>query len=275
MVPRRQAERHRQLHRPPRPLRPAQQGRAHLGRRGRRRGHLHLQPSLPRGEPLRQRAAAARRHQGRPGHHLHAARPRRDRHHARLRAHRRHPLGGLRRHGHAGAALAHRRLGRQGHRRDRLHLPARQEDLAQADGGRGGARPHLRRARRRPSPRLAAGRRALRLRELARGRLLRHPAGARDPLPRRADGLRGSPVHPLHVGNHRPAEGCRAHHRRLHGRRHLSVARLLPDRRARHLLEHLGHRLDRRPLVHRLRPALGRRDRLLPRGRARLSDLRK
>jgi hypothetical protein len=40
------AERHRQLHRPPRALRPAQQGGAHLGRRGRRGGYLHLQPSL-------------------------------------------------------------------------------------------------------------------------------------------------------------------------------------------------------------------------------------
>ncbi len=78
--------------------------------------HLHLQPPLPRGEPLRQRPAAPRCGQGRPGHHLHAARPRGDHHDARLRAHRRHPLGRFRRHGHPGAALAHRRLGRQGHR---------------------------------------------------------------------------------------------------------------------------------------------------------------
>ena len=82
--------------------------------------------------------------------------------------------------------VAHRRLGRQGDRLLRLHLPPRQEDPAQAHGRRGGARPRLRRARRRPPPRLAPRRRAGRLRERARARLLRHPAGARDPLPRRS-----------------------------------------------------------------------------------------
>ena len=41
-----------------------------------------------------------------------------------------------------------------------------------------------------------------------------------------------------------------------------------------HLLEHLGHRLDRRPLLHRLRPAVLRRDRVLPGGRAGLPQPR-
>ncbi len=49
---------------------------------------------------------------------------------------------------------------------------------------------------------------------------------------------------------------------------HLSLPRLLPAARPRHLLVHLRHRLDRRTLLHRLRAALDRRDRLLPRGRA-------
>ncbi len=84
----------------------------------------------------------------------------------------------------------------------------------------------------------------------------------------RADGRGGSAVHPLHLRHHRHAQGRRARHRRLPGGRDVPGARLLPDRRARHLLVHLGHRLDRRPLVHRLRAAVDRRDRLLPRGRA-------
>ena len=34
-------------------------------------------------------------------------------------------------------------------------------------------------------------------------------------LPRRADGRRGTAVHPLYLGHHRKAEGHRAHHRRI------------------------------------------------------------
>ena len=59
---------------------------------------------------------------------------------------------------------------------------------------------------------------------------------ARDPLPARADGRRGPALHPLHVRHDREAEGRRPHHGRLHGRRDVPRARLLPDRRARHLL---------------------------------------
>ena len=204
--------------------------------RGRRGARLHVQPALPRGQPLRQRPEAPGRGQGRPRHPLHAARSRGDHHDARLRAHRRHPLGGLRRHGHAGAALADRGLRRARRGLLRLHAAPRQEGAAQADRRRGGARADLRRARRRPPPRLAPRRRAGHFRERAREGLLRHPERARHPLPAGADGRRGPALHPLHVGHHRAAQGRGARDRRLHGRRHLPRALLLPDRRARHLL---------------------------------------
>ena len=272
VVPRRQAQRDVQLHRPPRPLRPPQQGGADLGGRGRRRAHLHLQPPLPRGEPLRQRPAASRRGEGRPGHPLHAAGPRGHHHHAGLRAHRRHPLAW------STPAWAPRRL------RSRIVDSGAKVIVASDFTFRRGKKIALKPtvdeavrdltfggARRRPPPRFAPGRRALCFRERARARLLRHPAGARDPLPAGADGLRAPAVHPLHLRHHRAAERRRPRHRRLHGRGELPVARLLPDRRARHLLEHLGHRLDRRPFVHRLRAAVDRRHRVLPRGRAGLS----
>ena len=75
VVPRREAERRRELRRPPRLRGPAEQGGPHLGRRGRRGAHLHLQPPSARGGPLREHAEAPRGGEGRPRHHLHAARP--------------------------------------------------------------------------------------------------------------------------------------------------------------------------------------------------------
>ena len=206
------------------------------------------------------------------GDRLHAARARGHHHHARLRAHRRHPLGGLRRHGHAGPAFAHRRLGRQGRR-----LPATSPSGA---ARRSPLKPtvdeavrdltfvehvvvHRRGSRPGDAPVTFESDREVDFYDIQQAREIHchpEPMDAEDPL------------FILYTsGTTGQAEGRGAHHRRLPRRRHLSRARLLPDRRARHLLEHLGHRLDRRPLVHRLRSALGRRDGLLPRGRARLS----
>ena len=54
-----------------------------------------------------------------------------------------------------------------------------------------------------------AGRPRPRLRDAVRRRVARLPAGG--------DERGGSAVHPLHLGQHRQAEGRAAHHRRLHG----------------------------------------------------------
>ena len=54
-----------------------------------------------------------------------------------------------------------------------------------------------------------AGRARPRLRDAGGGAVARLPAGA--------DGGRGPAVHPVHLGQHRQAEGRAAHHRRLHG----------------------------------------------------------
>ncbi len=162
--------------------------------------------------------------------------PEGDHHDARLRPDRRDPLGRLRRDGDPGAPVPDRRLPGEGDRLLGLHLPARQEDPPEADDRRGRPRPRLRRARRRPPARLERRRRAVRVRERARARLLRHPERERDPLPAGADGLGGPALHPLHVRDDGDAEGGRPHDGRLHGRRHLALEGLLPDRRAGHLL---------------------------------------
>ena len=61
VVRRRHAQRQRQLRRSPRARAAPQQGRAHLGRRAGRPADADLLRSLPRGEPVRQRAEVARR----------------------------------------------------------------------------------------------------------------------------------------------------------------------------------------------------------------------
>ena len=127
--------------------------------------------------------------------------PEGDHHDARVRPDRRDPLGRLRRDGDPGAAR--RRIvdcQAQGDRLLGLHLPPRQEDPAQADDRRGGPRPRLRRARRRPPARLAARRRARTTFESEREHdFYDIQERARDPLPAGADGRGGPALHPLHV----------------------------------------------------------------------------
>ncbi len=70
-------------------------------------------------------------------------------------------------------------------------------------------------------------------------------------LPRGVDGLGGSPLHPLHLGQHRKAQGRDAHHGRLPRlRRHHAPLRLRPAAGRRALL-HRGHGLDYRPHLSR------------------------
>ena len=86
-------------------------------------------------------------------------------------------------------------------------------------------------------------------------------AGGAAPLRARADGCRGSALHPLHLGHDREAEGDRPHDRRLPDR-HLrdDEAGLRPEGRGR-LLVHGRHRLGDRPQLRRLRSAGQRRHR--------------
>ena len=91
-------------------------------------------------------------------------------------------------------------------------------------------------------------------------------------LPGRTDGRGGHALHPLHVGHDRQAEGHRAHHRRLPGRRlrHHQVG--LRSERRRRLLVHRRHRLGHRSQLRRLRSARQRRDGGDVRRRARLAE---
>ena len=92
---------------------------------------------------------------------------------------------------------------------------------------------------------------------------------------------RGAAVPDVHQRHHRPAQGLPAQHRRLPGLRgrHVEVLPGHPPRR--HVLVHGRHRLDHRPLLHRLRAAgPGHHDRdlrrraHLPRCRPALADRR-
>ena len=69
-----------------------------------------------------------------------------------------------------------------------------------------------------------------------------------------ADGRRGSPVHPLHLGHHGRPQGDHAHDRRLPdpGRLH-PQGRVRPARRRGRLLVRGRHRLGHRAQLHRLR----------------------
>ena len=88
-------------------------------------------------------------------------------------------------------------------------------------------------------------------------------------VPVRADGRRGSALPHVHERHDRAAEGHRPHDRRLPRRRRgQPPLHLRPQARPGRLLVRGRHRLDHRPLVHRLRPARERDDERDLRGHA-------
>ena len=258
VVRRREAQRDGELHRPPRLRRPAPQGGADLGRRGRRGAHVHVQPAVPRGEPLRERAQEARRREGRPGRRLHAALPGGRHLDARLRAHRRDPLGGLRR------AWAPRRCASRiedsgakvvicsdftYRRGKKLPLKPTVDEAVRDLYSVEHVVVHRRGSRPGDAPFTFESEREHDFYDVQ--------DGARDPLPARADGRGGPALHPLHLRHHRASRRAWSTPRAAtSSARPTWRARTTRSREQRHLLVHLRHRLDRRPLVHRLRPAL-------------------
>ena len=91
-------------------------------------------------------------------------------------------------------------------------------------------------------------------------------------MPVRGDERGRSAVHSLHVRLDRKTQRRAAHDRRL-SRLHLDHASICVRlSRRRHLLVHGGCRLGDRPQLHRLRPAVERRDHADVRRRAELSD---
>ena len=117
-------------------------------------------------------------------------------------------------------------------------LAHRAPSAAQGDPRRPRARPRIR-ADGGPRPRL----RALARRARGRARAVRVAR------------IVGAVVHPVHVGNDRPAEGRAARHRRLRGRARVVDAPHLLPRARRDDVHDERHRLGRRPFVHRLRAA--------------------
>ena len=133
VVRRREAQRLRQLPGPPRRGPAPQQGRDHLGGRARRQPRADLPGPLARGQPLRRRAPAPRRQEGRHRHHLHADDPGAPDRDARLRAHRRAPQRGVRRVRARVAPRPDQRLQGQGRDHGRRQLPARRAGPAQEE----------------------------------------------------------------------------------------------------------------------------------------------
>ena len=105
-------------------------------------------------------------------------------------------------------------------------------------------------------------------------RLLRRRAARRLPGPGGRAGVdagRGHAVPDVHERHDRPPEGRAALDRRLPGLRHRHVEVLPGHPSRRHVLVLRRHRLDHRPLLHRLRAAGARDDERHVRGRADLS----
>ena len=270
----RQAERLRQLPRPPRRRRQRRPRRFLLGGRGRRRlraaagaqgDHLRVAPRP--GPALRERPQGPRDRQGRRRRHLHADGARGRCRDARLRADRRDPQRRLRRLLARVGPRAHGGLRGEGARHGRRDASPRRAAPDEGEGRRHRREARLARAHHRPRP--------LRDRPAHdRGprRLLAGGGGGRRPRVRaRADGRRGPALHPLHVGLDRKAEGHPPHDRRLPhaGERHAQDG-LRPEGRVGRVLVRRRHRLGHRPHLHRLRPARERRDVRHVRGRAQL-----
>ena len=208
-----------------------------------------------------------RRQEGRPRHHLPADDPRGGLRHAGLRAHRRHPLRGVRRLLARQPGRPHPRL-RQQHRHHRRRGPARRQAGAAQGQHRRGAEEG---AGRQEGAGGAAHRRQGRLGRRPRRLVARDRRQGAGRLRARADGRRGSAVHPLHLGLDRQAQGRAAHDRRLPRLRLDDAPVRLRLSRRRHLLVHRRRRLGDRPQLHRLRPARQRRHHADVRGRAQLS----
>ena len=232
-----------------------EQGRDDLGGRTRRSPHPDLPATASRSAEVRQRPEVAGRQERRPGRHLHGHDSRAAHRHAGLRPHRRAAHRGLRRILLQRSGRPHSRLaGRRRHHPGRLVPPRRRgQTISRGRGGAevlpvGEARGRLQAHRH--ADQHAAGPRSLVARTDGDG--LRR-------LSRRAARRRAPALHPLHLRNHRQAEGRGAHHRRLF-RRHLPHHEVgLRSQGRRHLLVHRRHRLGHRAQLHRLRTAAERR----------------
>ena len=267
VVPRRRAERLRELSRPAREGRPRDKGRLLLGRRAGRHEDHHLQGPAGHDLPLRERAQGARRQEGRPRRDLHADDPGAPRRDARLRPHRcavhgrvRWLLGG-------GALGSHQRLrGEAPHHRGRRLSQGEHRRAQEERRRRGGAGQDDREgARRTPDEAGRAMDRRTR-RVVARDRR-QAEAGVRGGVARE----RAHAVSPVHVGHHRETQGHRAHDGGVsHRGRDDPQAHLRRQGRGRVLVRR-RHRLGHRSQLHRVRTARERNDRRDVRGHAGLS----
>ena len=191
----------------------------------------------------------------------------------------RHPLAGVRRVQRHRLRAPDRRLGQPHPDHDGRLLPRRPADRPQGQGRRGARGGPPGGPGGRQGAGLAAPPRPVRLADPdGRGPgLLRRRAARRAPGQDRRAGVdagRGAAVPDVHQRHHRPAEGLRAQHRRLPVLRGRDVEVLPGHPPRRRVLVHGRHRLDHRPLLHRLRPAgAGHHDGDL-RGRAQLSRRR-
>ena len=249
VVRRRHAQRVGQLPRPPRRGRSGRADRVLLGRRGRESPRGQLRRSAGRDAAVRERAARTRSRQGRRGRDLHADASGDGRRDACVRADRRDSQRRLRwllgRVGEGADGV----LGRKGARHGRRDAAARRAGADEAvgrrdprraaeDGARGGRRP----LQHRPTDDRGAGR-----------VLARRGRGRRPRMPARADGRRGPPLRPLHVGLDREAEGDPAHHRRLPDPGDRDPQARVRHQGRRRVLVRGRHRLGDRPQLHRLR----------------------
>ncbi len=236
-----------------------EQGGHHLGRRAGRAAHAHLPAAAPRGLQVRQRAEGARASsKGDVRHDLHADDARAGHRHAGLRADRRGPLAS------SSAASRPRRsptatttprpkLRHHGRRR----LAARQAAAAEGERRCGPGQVAHRRELHRAAARGQRSRTCRRAATLWWHELMRDASADCPAEPLDSE---NAALHPLHQRLDRQTEGHQAHDGRLQPVRQENVrVGLRPSRRG-HLLVHGRLRLGHRAQLHRLRPALRRRD---------------
>ena len=258
VVPGRQAERVGAVPRPAHQFGHAEQGGAHLGVRRRRVQDLYVPAAVHGSEPLRQRAEEERRQEGRPGDDLSSHDPRARDLHAGLRPHRRHPFHHF------------RRVLRQVHDRphpglpvDAAHHRRRRHAGRQVRGAQG--------QRRRGAERVPEGQDRHRRQACdgqdAHGTGPRHLVARRSERRRhravlraREDGRRGPALHPVYLRLHGQAQRRAAHHGGIHALYQPVLQVHLRLSRRGHPLLHRRHRVGHGPQLHRLRPALDRRD---------------